>query len=91
MSFSAEQVITNEDGQVTLGVFIQNLKRILETFGDAPILVGLGTSDKGTLIVNVNSVAVACSDVDYSLKYVIGIGKYKAQLDGKTITLENQD
>jgi hypothetical protein len=91
MSFSDEQMIANEDGQVTLGVFIQNLKRVLETFGDAPVTVGLGSSDKGTLIVNVESVSVACSGLDYSLKYVIGIGKYKAQLDGKTITLEDLD
>lgn len=91
MSFSDEQMLANKDGQVTLGVFIQNLKRVLETFGDAPVTVGLGSSDKGTLIVNVESVSVACSELDYSLKYVIGIGKYKAQLDGKTITLEDQD
>ena len=76
--------------QVMLGDLILRLKVLLETCGDAPVMVCLGSSEKGSLVQGISEIAVACSQADFSLSYLIKFGDYEAAFDGQTITLERK-
>lgn len=76
--------------KLMLGDFIMRLKVLLETCGDAPVTVCLGESEKGSLVQGISEVAVACSQVDCSMSYILRVGDYAAAFDGETITLERK-
>lgn len=71
-----------------LGDLILRLKVLLESCGDAPVLICLGSSERGSLVQNISEISVACSQVDFSMSYLIKFGEYEAAFDGQTITLE---
>ena len=76
--------------QIMLGELIFRLKVLLETCGDAPVVICLGDSCKGSLVHGISEISVACNQADYSMSYLIKFGDYEAAFDGQTITLERK-